>query len=64
VGKNAAFIIMKLCKTCGINPVKVGIDEQGNGRCWKCWYVNLYGKERGMFIYKSIFKDKVKDENI
>jgi hypothetical protein len=53
---------MKLCKDCGVNQVKVGVDKDGNGRCWYCFYIDLYGKERGEFIYKSIFKDKVNDE--
>lgn len=64
VGRYAVLFTMKLCKDCGINTVKVGIDNDGNGRCWKCFYVDLYGYKRGMFVYKSIFKDKVNDERL
>jgi hypothetical protein len=55
---------MKQCCTCNINSVKVATDKEGNGWCWRCYYINLYGKERGEFIYKSIFKDKVNDEKL
>jgi hypothetical protein len=52
---------MKQCDICKVNPVKIAQTNIGDV-CWRCYYINLYGYKRGMFVYKSIFKEKVNDE--
>lgn len=53
---------MKLCDKCHINPVKVS-DSSGGDVCWKCYYISLLGKEKGLTYYYAVYgKDGVQDE--